>query len=675
MAADIRKYLKANPHLHNLWVVFDNIQQYAIRRDCRIGTANEMLVGTGATAIVMEDCPPDAFDAEPYFENLQKGERRDMTAKVIEADLDWEHMGRVCEFHFLDILIQYVPTLAMYRTEVTELFKDLLKKHPINPTRKTTIYPLGTNDANEVSLKGMKEALADIIDQTGITEDALKTKLHFMSGDGKSFQTMGDLKKIISDQRSKDKTLIGVVEILELWHTKWTELCRILSNQFGSKDIRKDPSSLRFVGQVIGIPPPASFTNADFYKSSQLLNIALRAHVLRFWEVRLGTTDIVAYFEHLASIERLPTLDDLRRVAQYLAEQYSTSRAYDDALRNGGPMNMAEPDNLEDADDDGSVISEVEEKIDDRDMLTGNINEQSVPQHGSEEVITEVDNNSSEPLAETTTNTQADKKQQNGESDPEKFEGDWALANSILLVRDGIWWLEFCRAVSIGDTGRVWEVLKFWIFQFAGGSNPNYTNYLLEMFCKIKYELPTATKEALFQNWLVNLSGNEDGFIELDFMQERFNLLLEEFSKHKGQEFSNPWYRLVIAMHVHRFLRLKEEMEDMVDLVPRRKAHSEPHLDNEFNEVLRLFREWGIHTFKAGRDLGHHAQDQFARGMAQLAKEKVKKFVDRSMQGRVDLEIIREMNDSFPDPPVHLHHPRTVQYDNTGRPRFSDTLP
>lgn len=50
--------------------------------------------------------------------------------------------------------------------------------------------------------------------------------------------------------------------------------------------------------------------------------------------------------------------------------------------------------------------------------------------------------------------------QQTTGTDGEKFEGDWPLANSILLVRDGIWWLEFCRAVSIGDTGRVWEVLK-----------------------------------------------------------------------------------------------------------------------------------------------------------------------------------------------------------------------
>lgn len=40
------------------------------------------------------------------------------------------------------------------------------------------------------------------------------------------------------------------------------------------------------------------------------------------------------------------------------------------------------------------------------------------------------------------------------------FRGDWVLANSILLMRDGIWFLEVCRAVALGDIGRVWEVLK-----------------------------------------------------------------------------------------------------------------------------------------------------------------------------------------------------------------------
>lgn len=40
------------------------------------------------------------------------------------------------------------------------------------------------------------------------------------------------------------------------------------------------------------------------------------------------------------------------------------------------------------------------------------------------------------------------------------FRGDWALANSNILIRDGIWFLEACLAVALGDIGRVWEVMK-----------------------------------------------------------------------------------------------------------------------------------------------------------------------------------------------------------------------
>jgi G:T-mismatch repair DNA endonuclease (very short patch repair protein) len=37
---------------------------------------------------------------------------------------------------------------------------------------------------------------------------------------------------------------------------------------------------------------------------------------------------------------------------------------------------------------------------------------------------------------------------------------DVTLANGILFIRNAIWWLEVCRAVAMGDTGRVWEIMK-----------------------------------------------------------------------------------------------------------------------------------------------------------------------------------------------------------------------
>ena len=77
--------------------------------------------------------------------------------------------------------------------------------------------------------------------------------------------------------------LVNLVEILELWHTKWTELGRSVLSKYGEKDVRNDPSTLGFVGQIVNIPPPSA-GKVDFYPNAQLLDIAVRAHVLRFWE-------------------------------------------------------------------------------------------------------------------------------------------------------------------------------------------------------------------------------------------------------------------------------------------------------------------------------------------------------------------------------------------------------
>lgn len=284
MAQYKSQWLKENPLDEIRSVVLDNVQQYARRRDHRIGTANELMTGTGATAIVMENCPPDAFEAKPYLEKLDKCDREKLSVASLQESIDWTHLQLVSELHFLDIVVQYVPSLASYRKDVSKLFKDCLKKNPIDPTRRTRIHPLGTNDANEVSLKGMNEALSDILDQLGIDDEVMRTKLQFVSGDGKSFQVIGDMKKLLEDQPTPDQSLITLVEILELWHTKWTELSRNFVNKFGSINAQDDPSTIRFVANVINSPIPSNLGKVDFYPNARLLDVTVRAHMLRFWE-------------------------------------------------------------------------------------------------------------------------------------------------------------------------------------------------------------------------------------------------------------------------------------------------------------------------------------------------------------------------------------------------------
>jgi hypothetical protein len=68
----------------------------------------------------------------------------------------------------------------------------------------------------------------------------------------------------------------------------------------------------------------------------------------------------------------------------------------------------------------------------------------------------------------------------------EHLEGDTTLANATLFIWNGIWWHEVCKAVANSDPGRVWEILKLWIFTFAGSSNTYYSQYLLELYCNFK---------------------------------------------------------------------------------------------------------------------------------------------------------------------------------------------
>lgn len=283
MAGYIRQYLRANPLNELRSIVLDNVQQYARRRDNRIGTANELMTGTGATAIVMEDCDPDALEAKPYLENLAKCDRRNLSVQSVQESIDWTHLGLASELHLLDILVQYVPSLAPYRRDTLNLFKEL-EKHQINRTRRTNIHPLGTNDANEVSLKGMNEALSDILNQLGVTDETMRSRVQFVSGDGKSFQVMGDLKKLLEDLPTPDQSLVTLVEILELWHTKWTELSRNFGNKFGSVEVQDDPSTIRFLANVISSPIPSNLSKVDFYPNARLFDIAVRTHVIRFWE-------------------------------------------------------------------------------------------------------------------------------------------------------------------------------------------------------------------------------------------------------------------------------------------------------------------------------------------------------------------------------------------------------
>lgn len=282
MADHKRDYLRKT-NIVNRWIVADNIQAYALRRDQRIGSANRMITGTGATAIDLEDCPLDAFNLRNLNEKIALQECKNLTTEVILNNIDWTHLELVTALHILDILVEYVPSLDLYKKEVQNLFKNDACKHQINPNRKSSVHPLGTNSANEVSTQGMFEAMVDFLEQTGMSEETLNNRIQFFSGDGKSFEVIGKVKKYLASQSGDFKSFSFIVEVLELWHTEWHDLGRICATYWGPTH-SNDPSTLAYLAKTINSPTPSDFKKVDFFHNTRLVEVAVKAHVLQCWE-------------------------------------------------------------------------------------------------------------------------------------------------------------------------------------------------------------------------------------------------------------------------------------------------------------------------------------------------------------------------------------------------------
>ena len=165
---------------------------------------------------------------------------------------------------------------------------------------------------------------------------------------------------------------------------------------------------------------------------------------------------------------------------------------------------------------------------------------------------------------------------------------------------------------------------------FAGSSHQNYMTYLLEVYCLLRYEASEDLRDGILNNWLVNITGELGKWIEGDLLQEHYNRWLEDQVQKRGGNFDNKFYRSTLSPNVNHFLRIKEEIENAFDLSSRAKTHTSPHLRDELQLLLALYKEEYIHFFCAGRTLGHAAVNQLNRGFDRVQKSKLDDFICRT---------------------------------------------
>ncbi|KAF7334057.1 hypothetical protein MVEN_02311300 [Mycena venus] len=665
--------------------ISDNVQRYEHVFEHGLGKENVLKHGTACTAFGFDDCKPGAFHAADHIARIIKQERQNMTVESIYSSIDWEHIDNVSDLHFVRVLVNYSPRLNSLSSQISARFRTTLAKHRLEP-RKKRLQPLSTNAEQQMENKGYQAGYRDFDKQMGIEPEKSDNLLSWNRTDGGGHGTLMRQKMIQVTTKDVYASYRNAISTPETWHTKSTKLNSAASNHYGPA-ASPDPSSLSRSSNAANMKRPSDLKKCDFYPTSRSMTLIWEARVLDCWRLVLGCdTDLLAHFDELAANDCLPTLDDLLEQASIIRERYACQMAYEQSLdkeeQDGASSRTKFPQGSTwtpptsreacatepDADADMPGLDEIPD--DDEPALHREAPEPSV------NIPT-----TPEPTEPTAKSHEEEGPKIHKESPG--FNGDRVLSNAILFLMEFGWWIELNYAIPEGDVGRVFEILKIFIFSFAGSSNQNYMRYMLDLYALLEFECSPELKEALLNNWLINLCGELGKFIEGDLMQEWNNRWLSDFSGQRGGDYDDKFYRETIAPNVLHFLKIKEDMESAFELKRRSKSHTSPHLRDETKILLKLYKDEELHSFRSGRSMGHAAVNQFDRGYQRLEDGKLAEYLEHSAEYAKllhEMEILRgniPPSISIPshDPPSKSNSPTPSSDSSENAGAHSNTVP
>ncbi|KAJ8087622.1 hypothetical protein PM082_006455 [Marasmius tenuissimus] len=604
-----------NGRVTRRWVI-DNTQRHSAVHEGGMARESRLITGTAGTAILLDDVASNAFDLADYTARVLKNERRTLTTLELYESIDWTHIHGIQALHALRTLCHFTPCLNPMLKLISERFRsreDGYAIHRMRDGRKTAVQPLGTNSEKEMETSGMIQCLDDFFKQSGAKPEYASKLISWVSGDGGSVMAMDRAKKYRALMYEPSKpsttdynTLHHLLPTMEIWHAQATCQNTIAENHYGPA-ASSDPSALSRSANAAKFKRPTNFRDSsNYYNLSRSMGTFWDALILDCWRIELGLDshrEIIPHFERLQKENKLPTFPDLLEKAKTLTSRYASLDAYEQALSADANESAPETHKFPSCTRSPSSPSVTETSLASQPTEDDSTNEMEIEQDDLE---------NSENIPNRTPEEEG-KKAEIPKEEP-GFTGDRVLANLILFQLEYSWWIEAAYAVSEGDIGRAFEVIKIWLFMFAGSSNSNYRDLLLEMWCLFKYEASQELKDAIWNNWLVNLTGELGKWIPADLMQEHYNRWLEDHVEKSGLSFDDPFLRQTISPNVDFFLILKKEFELAFDLHKRSHSHTSPHLRDEFKALLQLYDDEEVHSFIQGRSHGHIAINLFNRG-------------------------------------------------------------
>jgi hypothetical protein len=261
-------------------LIFDNVQHFHKQRDFRIGRENSMIIGVAGTFFELE-VDLAALDPLDKRFRMTHSRRPHITVDDLLGLIDQPHLKRVGIIQFIEALTNYIPQAAIYKKDLYIRYRTLLAKLRV-PSGVTPIFPLATSGKNEASITELKDALIDFLEQIGHVEGNYDPRLWFGGGDGMSYNNMGLLKNFLQNHEDLFQSFELLRPVLQVWHTMWTDLCRINETHWGAP-LNDNPATLGHSAKKIGRAPPANLKKVDYYPSAQLLSLVHDMRILDCW--------------------------------------------------------------------------------------------------------------------------------------------------------------------------------------------------------------------------------------------------------------------------------------------------------------------------------------------------------------------------------------------------------
>ncbi|KAI5822143.1 hypothetical protein K523DRAFT_257456 [Schizophyllum commune Tattone D] len=582
-------------------VLIDNINKLRRSWDASLLKHDQMLNGTAATLIKLEDVPDGALDQRLLAQHSAGASRsrKDLVVADLEERLDTALMRKLVCGVILKSLLKHVPALATrFRSALDAHNETHLRVHPLK-VRKSEIYPMRTSNKDESTVPGIASVVNDLVEeQLGIDPNDLESRLLFLCGDLLSVDRARKLKEVCSKAPGA-RSCAFILALAQLFHLKWCWQKSIMSMHWWASV--KGADGLACDVAVLG-RGKFNHERCDFYPGHHILEDKFEAMVCHALRLQIQETHSVPEnpdSKLLDVLERafskggvLASCDfsDLLKMAETIYDRFCSPRSSEFA---SGELPRPEAKW-------GKPCSTY-----------------TLPSMSKSATVDAPKSNRGRKKARATNPSL-------------ECKGDQSLQNDCHFMRTTGWYLLICDGISQGDMGHVFCALDFLTFSFWGAGATNYANEMLEMACNFICEFPPELRVAIMNNYVVNPTGRPGHFQELDFLQEHFNKEIKHMFTEKAHDFGDAHIAEAIALNINGLKALRQIVAETIGVKRSGTRHAAPDKTPDINRLGAHYLLNHRLEYCARRTQPYLVPDEFSTGFDLLFDGQFDKFIERT---------------------------------------------